>query len=163
MKPVIGFIGHHNSGKTTLIRKVLKELDSRGHRVAVIKSTKHDIKDLDTHGTDTYLYSNDGTESVALVTPNRMYLFQNNTNEPLKRLAERLFPHAGLVVAEGFKHAPDIPKIEVVRTDISEGPLRDKIKGVKAVVSDRPIEGETVFNFSQISELADFIEKILDL
>jgi hypothetical protein len=30
-------------------------------------------------------------------------------------------------------------------------------------VSDRPIEGETVFNFSQISELADFIEKTLDL
>lgn len=163
MIPIICFIGHHNSGKTTLIRKVAKEFESRGRRVAVIKSTKHDVKIRDAPGTDTYLYSQDGIESVALVTPENLYLFQKNTHEPLRKLAERLFPGAELIIAEGFKGSPDVPKIEVTRSGITEGPLRDRIKGVVAVVSDLPAPDQKVFDFPQVNELVDFIEKILGL
>jgi molybdopterin-guanine dinucleotide biosynthesis protein B len=47
---VVGIVGYKNSGKTTLTRALSKELTDRGHEVAVIKHTHHqvDLPDKDT-------------------------------------------------------------------------------------------------------------------
>ncbi|MEK7750140.1 MAG: molybdopterin-guanine dinucleotide biosynthesis protein MobB, partial [Planctomycetota bacterium] len=39
--PVISIVGRSNSGKTTLIVKLVKELKSRGYKVATIKHSHH--------------------------------------------------------------------------------------------------------------------------
>ncbi|MDL1958693.1 MAG: molybdopterin-guanine dinucleotide biosynthesis protein B [Deltaproteobacteria bacterium] len=158
MTPILTFIGWHNSGKTTAIREVVRRLRDSGYKIAVVKSTKHGGLNLDSPGSDSYLYGKDGIESVALVCPDELILFQENTGENLRHLAFRLFPDADLVIGEGFKHASGIPKIEVTRADISKEPLRESVSDVRAVVSDYEVSFDKVFKTSQIAELADFIE-----
>jgi molybdopterin-guanine dinucleotide biosynthesis protein B len=158
MIPILAFIGWHNSGKTTVIREVVRRLGDRGYKIAVIKSTKHRGLNLDSPGSDSNLYRRDGIESVALVCPDELVLFQDNTGENLKHLAFRLFPDADLVIGEGFKHASGIPKIEITRADASEEPLREMVSDVKAVVSDYEVSFDKVFKISQLTELTDFIE-----
>ena len=158
MIPILTFIGWHNSGKTTVIREVVRILRNRGYKISVIKSTKHEGLDLDSPGSDSDLYRKDGIGSVALVCPDELILFQDNTGENLKYLAFRFFPDADLVIGEGFKHASGIPKIEITRADLSEEPLRESVSDVKAVVSDYETSFDRVFKISEISKLADFIE-----
>ena len=158
MTPILTFIGWHNSGKTTVIREVVRRLRDRGYKIAVIKSTKHRGLNLDSPGSDSYLYGKDGIESVALICPDELILFQENTGENLKHLAFRLFPDADLVIGEGFKHAPGIPKIEVTRADESKEPLRESVSDVRAVVSDYEVSFDKVFKISRIAELTDFVE-----
>jgi len=158
MTPILTFIGWHNSGKTSLIREVVRRLRDRGYKIAVIKSTKHRGLNLDSPGSDSCLYGKDGIESVALICPDDLILFQENTGEDLKHLAFRLFPDVDLVIGEGFKHASGIPKIEVTRADESKEPLRESISDVRAVVSDYEVSFDKVFKISQVAELTDFIE-----
>lgn len=158
MIPILAFIGWHNSGKTTVIREVVRRLRDRGYKIAVIKSTKHRGLNLDSTGSDSYLYGKDGIESVALICPDDLILFQENTGEDLKHLAFRLFPDVDLVIGEGFKHASGIPKIEVTRADESKEPLRESVSNVMAVVSDNEISFDKVFKINQVTELTDFIE-----
>ena len=158
MTPILTFIGWHNSGKTTVIREVVRRLRDRGYKIAVIKSTKHRGLNLDSPGSDSYLYGKDGIESVALICPDELILFQENTGENLKHLAFRLFPDADLVIGEGFKHASGIPKIEVTRADASKKPICESVSDVMAVVSDYEVSFDKVFKISRITELTDFIE-----
>ncbi|MBW1671867.1 MAG: molybdopterin-guanine dinucleotide biosynthesis protein B [Deltaproteobacteria bacterium] len=158
MTPILTFVGWHNSGKTTLVRKVVRRLRDKGYKIAVIKSTKHRGLNLDSPGSDSCLYGKDGIESVALICPDELILFQENTGEDLKHLAFRLFPDVDLVIGEGFKHASGIPKIEVTRADESKEPLRESISDVRAVVSDCEVSFDKVFKISQVAELTDFIE-----
>jgi molybdopterin-guanine dinucleotide biosynthesis protein B len=158
MTPILTFIGWHNSGKTTVIREVVRRLRDRGYKIAVIKSTKHRGLNFDSPGSDSYLYGKDGIESVALICPDELILFQENTGEDLKHLAFRLFPDADLVIGEGFKHVSGISKIEVTRADESKEPLRESVSDVRAVVSDYEVSFDRVFKTSRIAELTDFIE-----
>ena len=51
--PVFTVVGHSGSGKTTLVEKLLRELSSRGLRVATIKHAHHNF-DVDKPGKDSY-------------------------------------------------------------------------------------------------------------
>ncbi len=50
--PIVSVVGNSNSGKTTLLEKVVGELKSKGCRVVVIKHTPHGF-DIDQPGKDT--------------------------------------------------------------------------------------------------------------
>jgi len=158
MVPILAFIGWHNAGKTTVIRKVAQILRDRGYRIAIIKSTEHIGLDLDSPGSDSYLYKKDGIESVTLACPDEVILFQKNTGEHLSHLAFRLFPDVDLVICEGFKHVSGVPKIEVTRAAASKEPIHDRVTDVMAVVSDYDISFDRVFKTDQLTGLADFIE-----
>ncbi|NPA94436.1 MAG: molybdopterin-guanine dinucleotide biosynthesis protein B [Thermodesulfobacteria bacterium] len=163
MVQALAFVGYHNSGKTTLIRKVAQILRQRGYEIAIIKSTKHELKPLDTPGSDTSLYVSDGVENWAVVTPSSTICVKPNSGQGPWALAVSLFPHVDLVLCEGFKHAKDIKKIEVARSSISENLLKDETNGVIAVVSDFEVEGIRRFDFQEVERLCDFIEETLQL
>lgn len=165
MIPVVSFIGWHNSGKTTLIRKVVKELSLLGVRTGIIKSTKHEDIELDKKGSDSSTYREDGVRIVSLVTPKEIFTVQDNTDQPLNYLLFRLFSQTDvdLVIAEGFKHSPFIPKIEVAREAISKELIKDTTSNVKAIVSDFPVDFNPHFTFDMVKEIALFIkEQIID-
>jgi len=156
MPPIVSFIGWHDSGKTTLASQVVAHLQERGHRVAVIKSSKETglAPEADT---DTGKYRAAGAESVMLVAPDQMLLRTGPVERNLHLLAHRYFPHADIVIAEGFKQARQIAKIEVHRG--TGELLRDQVSGVIAIATDQQISGDYVFRLDESADLADFIEK----
>lgn len=156
MPPLIAFIGWHDSGKTTLARQVLTHLRDRGYVVAVIKSTKERGIACDRPGSDTARYREAGADGVALLAPDRLIVQSEPPACDLPVLAERLFPEADIVLAEGFKHA-DVPKIEV-RRDSTAPLLRDQVPGVIAVAAEPPLDGEPCFRLDQSREIAALIE-----
>ncbi len=156
MIPILAFIGWHNVGKTYIIRKVAQSLRDRGYRIAIIKSTEHTGLDLDSPGSDSYLYKRDSIESVALLCPDELILFQKNTRKQLEYLVFHLFPDADLVICEGLKHVSGVPKIEVTRA--TEEPLYNMVDNVVAIVSDHDVPFDRVFKPEEITGLADFIE-----
>ena len=75
---VLAVSGVHNSGKTTLLEKLLPVLRSRGLKVGVIKHDGHDFTP-DVPGTDSYRLREAGAEGVAVYSGTRHYLFSGNT------------------------------------------------------------------------------------
>ncbi len=158
MIPVVTFVGWHNSGKTTFVRKVIRELMDRGYRVAVFKSSKHASIQFDRPGKDTYNYRKDGADPVLFLSPDQLALFSGNNGESILGLAFHHCPHADIVICEGFKHANGIPKIEIKRDDLPDKPLEEEIKGVVAVVTDTDPNREGHFGYDDYVGVADFIE-----
>ena len=157
MPPVITFIGWHNSGKTTLTSQVVARLKEKGYTVAVIKSTKETGIETDQPQTDTATYRGVGADSVALLAPDQLIIRGKPPARDLLTLARRYFFDLDIVIAEGFKHAAQVPKIEVRRG--GDSPLlRDQVEGVVAVATDQPLADGIVFRLDQSREIADFIE-----
>lgn len=159
MIPVVSFIGWHNSGKTTLIRKVVKELSQMGIKTGIIKDTKHYDIIIDKKGSDSSLYREDGIETVSLVTPKEIHTIQDNKKQPLNYLFFKIFSESDvdLIIAEGFKHSFFIPKIEVARAAISKELIKNSTNNIKAIVSDFPVDFEPHFTFQQTKDIASFI------
>ncbi len=157
MVPVISFIGWHNSGKTTLASQVVAHLKAKGYKVAVIKSTKERGLAVEAPQTDTAVYRRVGADRVALSAPDQLLIRSNPPALDLRSLAHRFFFEMDLVIAEGFKHAAQVDKIEV-RRDPDSPLLRDQVAGVVAVVTDLPLTGGMVFRLDQSRELADYVE-----
>ena len=61
---IFAISGYKNSGKTTLITKLIPELKQRGYRVAVIKHDGHDFE-ADVPGTDSYRHQKAGAACPA--------------------------------------------------------------------------------------------------
>ena len=112
---VLAVSGAHNSGKTTLLEKLLPVLRSRGLKVGIIKHDGHDFTP-DVPGTDSFRLREAGAEGVAVYSGTRYLLTEEFrlTEQDLLALFER---HGyDLVLLEGFKSS-GWPKIEVVRRD----------------------------------------------
>jgi len=158
MTPIVTFIGWHDSGKTTLASQVVSHLKALGYRVAVIKSSKEAGVPFDSPGTDTARHSMAGADSVMFVGPDKLVLQTANDNLPLATLAYRYCADVDIVIGEGFKDAPKVAKIEVLRD--RGRMLRHKVSGVVAVATDlEGVEGENVFGLDQSLDLARFIEQ----
>ncbi len=162
MPQVITFIGWHDSGKTTLVGKVIRQLRSKGYRVAVIKSSSDATVRFDTPGTDTEKHKQAGADSVMFVGPDQMVLQTGNDGLSLQTLAHRYFPDVDIVIGEGFKKAHKTAKIEVLRNPAQQ--LRNEVHGVIAVATDlADIVGDSVFRLDDDLEIAEFIEKRFQL
>ena len=99
---VLAVSGLHNSGKTTLLEKLLPALRSRGLKVGIIKHDGHDFTP-DVPGTDSYRLREAGAEGVAVYSGQRYLLTEmfRLTEQDLLALFER---HGyDLVLLEGFK------------------------------------------------------------
>ncbi len=53
MSPVFIFVGHSNSGKTTVVQRLVTEMTRRGEHVATIKHAHHKVE-LDQEGKDNW-------------------------------------------------------------------------------------------------------------
>ena len=134
-QPVISIVGHSGCGKTTLVEKLVRELDSRGLRVATIKHAHHRVE-LDTPGKDSHRYKQAGAAMSMLLTRDALQLVADaiDEREPAQ-LARRYMSEADIVLAEGFSHAPG-PKIEVLRRACDREPRCRIEDGLIAIVTD---------------------------
>lgn len=76
-KPIIfGFYGYSNSGKTSLIERVIKELTEQGRQISVIKQSGHSVS-MDTPGKDTYRFTLAGAGLVVLASESETSIIIN--------------------------------------------------------------------------------------
>jgi molybdopterin-guanine dinucleotide biosynthesis protein MobB len=129
---LVAFVGGHNSGKTTLLEKVIPLLRARGLEVGAVKHTSHDVED-DVVGKDSQRLGAAGAAVWSLVTPERATVRRRLEGASLVDLVRRQFSGCDLVLIEGYKSVP-IPRIEVTRSGIS----RPEVASAVARVSDAP-------------------------
>ena len=161
MKPaVFGVTGWKNSGKTTLVERLVSELTARGYSVSTVKHAHHQF-DIDQEGTDSYRHRAAGATEVFLVSGYRWALMHELRGDDELTLAEtlsRLSP-CDLVIIEGYKRE-DHPKIEARRSDSRRrDPLCADDPNILAIASDHPVS-EThlpVFDLNDIALMANFI------
>ena len=157
--PIVSFVGKKKSGKTTVVLGVLKELRSRGWRVAVIKHDTHGF-DIDVPGTDSFRFREAGAEVVGISSPEK-YVWQSSASEEpdLLELARQVTEPVDLILTEGFKKQ-DAPKIEVSRRERSTELVStsDELIGI---ASDQTFEGYPVAQLSldDFTGLADLVER----
>lgn len=154
MVPVIAFVGKHNSGKSTLLIKVIKELNNHGIEVGIIKHAQRKVEIPDTK--DSEKLFNAGAAVVYTNSPDVQILYAHNTKpKPLKEIIEKMAPTVDIIILEGYKTEP-YPKIEIMRHEISKEPL--PLTNVIARVLDFDIESEIrSFGFEETKELVEYI------
>jgi molybdopterin-guanine dinucleotide biosynthesis protein B len=164
--PVIGVAGWKNSGKTTLVTRLIAELTRRGFRVATVKHAHHDFQ-IDDAETDSARHRRAGAAQVAVASARRWAVvceLQDAPEPSLEEMIGRLDP-CDLVIVEGYKAAP-IPKIEARRrASVRTAPLVEQDPNVVAIAADHACDGagRPVFALDDTVGIADFIVKALDL
>lgn len=162
---VIGFIGYSNTGKTTLIEKLIPLLIARGLKVSTVKNAHHGF-DMDRPGKDSHRYREAGSQQVLIATSERWALLTEVRGgpAPLEALIAQLAP-CDLVLVEGFKSEGRFPRIEVRRSTSTEPPIFPRDPNVIAVAADHAIEGTTlpVLDLNDAAKIAAFIVDRLGL
>jgi molybdopterin-guanine dinucleotide biosynthesis protein B len=157
---VLGVTGWKNSGKTTLVERLVAELVRRGWKVSTVKHAHHDF-DIDKEGTDSFRHRAAGAGEVAIVSDRRwalMHELRDEAEPPLDVVLARLSP-CDLVIVEGYKRQPH-PKIEARRRDAKDTtPLSAGDPTIVAIATDHPVADELpVFALDDIAAIADFAE-----
>lgn len=154
--PILCFVGRSNSGKTTLIERVIPELVQAGYRVATVKHTGHGF-DLDTEGKDSWRHKRAGASSVLVLSKGSLAMFSDVSDEiKVEELRDRYLNQSiDLIIAEGWK-SEGYPKVVVVRDQFGEVPVSQD--GLLAVVSDNPVDSPVPrLKRDDVSALADLI------
>jgi molybdopterin-guanine dinucleotide biosynthesis protein B len=156
---VIGFAGWSGAGKTTLIVRLIPELNRRGFSVSTVKHAHHNF-DLDQPGKDSYEHRAAGAEDVLVASANRVALMRELRGAPEPSLAEllRLLKNVDLVLVEGFKRDP-LPKIEVFRGANGKPLLYPEDANIVAVISDAVPSGG--LPHASIDDIAAAVDLVL--
>jgi molybdopterin-guanine dinucleotide biosynthesis protein B len=114
----VAFTGPSNSGKTTLIEKIAKELIGE-RKVAIIKHDPKNKAVFDTAGKDSHTFFQTGAE-VVVTSPTRTTYFSHRQ----KTLDEivRMIDDFDILLVEGLKTLP-LPRIAIFRGAIDESYL----------------------------------------
>jgi len=136
MRNVIGICGYHNSGKTTLIEKLIKWLKNDGYKIATIKNIPKKFS-IDTEGKDTWKHRHAGASVVVASSPDETaFIFKRGME--LKEIADILnkIVHPNLILVEGRK-MERIPKISVGDIEL-EGAIKyeDNIDEIQRWIQD---------------------------
>jgi molybdopterin-guanine dinucleotide biosynthesis protein B len=164
--PAIGVAGWKNSGKTTLVTRLVAELTRRGFKVATVKHAHHDFQ-IDDAETDSARHRRAGADQVAIVSPKRWAVVRELGAAPepsLDEMIARLEP-CDLVIVEGYKAAP-IPKIEARRLAAARAaPLAAADPNVVAIAADHACDGagRPVFALDDAKAIADFVVDTLGI
>lgn len=161
--PMVGVAGWKNSGKTTLVCRLIEHFRAQGLRVATIKHSHHDV----TFGAgDSERHRAAGAAQIALVTPHKLALFEDFAGNGVPRLDEVAAKlDADLIIVEGYKSAP-IPKIEVRRREAaSHAALASGDETVIAIASDFDVgkADVPVFTLDDVTGIAQTIAARLGL
>lgn len=139
---ILGFYGCHDSGKTTLIEKLIPELKAKGYRVATLKNIPREFS-IDTEGKDTYKHKQAGAGLVVASSESETSFIFNERmdfNEIIERIKNYNFD---VILVEGHKRQ-DIPKVKVGEMETMEN---------------------TVFEYdgSNFNEILNYIEKEIQI
>lgn len=127
--------GVKNSGKTTLIEKLIPKFLEAGRRVKVLKHDGHDF-DMDVEKTDTYRFAQAGCQVTGIFSKYKNAVIEYKMDTTLEEMIGRM-KGEGVLIIEGMKDST-YPKIEVVRQDISKETVCDP-RYLIGVATDAPL------------------------
>jgi molybdopterin-guanine dinucleotide biosynthesis protein MobB len=109
----IGIIGSKNSGKTTLIEKLIGSLGEMGFKIVTIKHTSH-RHNFDSPGKDTDRHRQAGADLALAISESSFALFGSKSNDFTDNLRKIIDSHYDLCLTEGDKYSTN-PKILLTR------------------------------------------------
>lgn len=127
---VLSVCGITQSGKTTTVEAIIKELKKRRYSVGSIKDIHFEKFAIDTEGTNTYRHRQAGAELVSA-----WGLKETDVLFPIRLSFEELlkFYSQDFVIVEGFAGGA-IPKIVTAH---NENELRERVDGLTIAISGR--------------------------
>jgi molybdopterin-guanine dinucleotide biosynthesis protein B/molybdopterin-guanine dinucleotide biosynthesis protein len=156
----VSFVAKSNTGKTTLLEKVIAELKGRGLRVGVIKHDAHRF-DIDHPGKDSYRLAAAGADTMLISSPEKLAVIKKHQQAPpIEELIATYFQDVDIVLTEGFKQS-GMPKVEVHRKERSDtllcrGEQHDPT--LIAVASDEPLDLDVpVLDLNDAAQVAQFV------
>ncbi len=156
MTPMISVVGKSNSGKTTLIEKLIPELKKRGYKIGIVKHA-HRSFEMDKEGKDSWRHQKAGADTVVVASPGGLAMVKKEPCPDLDSMS-KYFNDMDLVITEGFKRE-NRPKIEVFRSSQHKEPLCLDRDDLFAFVSDIDMDLHVpAFGLDDIEKLTDLIE-----
>lgn len=163
--PVFGIIGWKDSGKTTLVERLIEELTIRGYCISAIKHAHHAF-DIDEKYRDSYKFRSAGARRTAIVSRNRWAMIHELRAEEEPPL-EEIIDHVGscdLILIEGYKRG-HFNKIEVRNPALDKQQLASDDPHIVAIAFNGAKEETSLpaFHVDDISQIADFIQSRVGL
>lgn len=157
----MAIVGKSDSGKTTLIEKVVPELVELGLRVGTVKHDAHSFE-IDHPGKDSWRHGQAGAEAYVVASPERLAFISRLDGElELADIARRFFAGFDLVVAEGYKRTAPF-RVELFRVGAGHAePLCGPGEAI-ALVTDAELAHEHRFGLDDGAGLAAFLAGRLD-
>jgi molybdopterin-guanine dinucleotide biosynthesis protein B len=156
MGNIVAFVGHSDSGKTSLIERLVAILRKKGYRVGVLKHTHARIR-VDRKGTDTDRFRLAGA-AVSAIADDRTLVRFESVDGPMALVAA-LAAEVDMLLVEGHKSLP-LPKVL-----LSDSLPRAGLKGVVATYGHKTLisKGLTPKHFSpkQAPALAEWLVRTL--
>ena len=163
--PIFGVIGWKDSGKTTLVERLIEEFTLRGVTVSAIKHAHHSFE-IDHEYRDSYKFRTAGARRTAIVSRNRWAMIHELRQEKEPPL-DKIIEHIGtcdLILIEGYKWAT-FDKIEVRNQKNCKPDLAPDDPHIVAIAFQcEPQDVELpCFHVDDVSQIADFIKQHLGL
>lgn len=158
---LVAIVGKSDSGKTTLIERLVPELVALGLRVGTVKHDAHGF-DIDHPGKDSWRHGRAGAEAYAVASPDKLAFVTRLPQElPPGDIARRFFAGFDIVVAEGYKrtapHRVELFRIAAGHTEPLCAPGE-----AMALVTDSDVEHEHRFGLEDARGLAQFLAARLE-
>ncbi|WP_110458383.1 bifunctional molybdopterin-guanine dinucleotide biosynthesis adaptor protein MobB/molybdopterin molybdotransferase MoeA [Shewanella algidipiscicola] len=160
--PVLGFCAYSGTGKTTLLKKLIPELNRRGIRLAVIKHAHHDF-DIDTPGKDSYEMRKAGARQMLVASHVRWALMTEDLVDDAPELPHLLKQieqdKIDIVLVEGFKKLT-LPKIELHRAAHGKPFIHTHDTNIQAIAccDDTQLPSELQrLDINNVAQIADFV------
>lgn len=114
--PAVAVVGRHNSGKTTLVVKLIAELTARGFDVGSVKHHTHGNFEIDYPGKDSYRHREAGATETVIAAPQKLARVKTLEREAECNELVRSMPGHDIVIVEGYRRS-GLPTIEVMRAE----------------------------------------------
>lgn len=161
---IYGVVGWKNSGKTTLVERLVAEITARGFTVSTIKHAHHAF-DVDTPGKDSYRHRAAGASEVLVSSGARWALMaelRDADEPPLADLIAKLSP-VDLVLIEGYKRDSH-RKIEAHRAATGADLIATEDDTIRAIATNDPVNSALpCLPLDDEAAVADFILSDLGL
>jgi molybdopterin-guanine dinucleotide biosynthesis protein MobB len=170
----VAFVGKQNSGKTTLLEKVITALCERAVRVATVKHHSHEGFDFDIEGKDSWRHRQAGSIYTVIAAPDQIASVRGLAHEiSVGEILEAMTFESRLsgdvpdiILVEGYRHG-ELPTIELFRSGNPNDEKRElgtEGNEIIAVVTDIPRvaaqaqeQGLPVFDFADADPIAHFL------
>ena len=156
---IISIVGKSDSGKTTLIEKLLPEIVRRGYKVATVKHHSHNDFDIDVEGKDSWRHAKAGSTRVIISSPTKLAVIgKTQEDTSLNEIRAKYCDGIDLILTEGYKRQ-SYPKIEIFRKGVHKELLCNNDDALAAIVSDEKFDKNVPqFGLDDVNGIVDFIE-----